>query len=86
MRGGTGGDLRPTREIDMKLNHKHIEGQTLHIEPMVDAAYPNHSAFISVRHDWKDESRKTSYCAVMRSQGDAIQWAKVRGYVVPIGF
>lgn len=57
----------------MKLNHSHIEGQTLHIEPMVDAAYPNHSAFISVRHDWKDERRKTSFAeaAIAKAKGGA---------------
>lgn len=70
----------------MILRHGFIKGQTLHIDPMIDKSYPNHSAFMSVKQDWKSEYHKTSYCACMKSQEDAIKYAKQRGYIVPIGF
>jgi hypothetical protein len=70
----------------MKLNHSSIAGQSVTIEPMVDRAYPNHSAFLAVRHDWKGEYHKTSFCSVMRDQDSAIAWARERGYIVPVGF
>ena len=67
----------------MKLDHLRIKGQSLIIEPLQDKNFPRHSAYMSVRQDWKEIPL---YSAMMKSQDAAIAYAKSFGYNVPVGF